>query len=551
MRRWALVGAAVLVVLSEGGAARAAPPSPPRLREEEAIARFLAVGKVADWVGRYPRRGRVAQAEYDGRYRDWTVRVWWGQAGEIAVGRVDDLSGRVTEAWTGPQVAWTMARGVEGAFGGKAVSSLPVWLGLCAVFLLGLADLGRPLSLRNLDLVALLSFSVSLWFFNQGRIFTSVPLVYPPLLYLLARCLWVGATGRVRPPSLAWPLWALVAAAIFLAGFRMGLEWTSSNVIDVGYSGVIGAQRIWSGEAPYGHFPREQGRPCAPADRDGRSVYRVQTNGRCEAANEHGDTYGPVAYLAYLPGLWLLGWKGKGDDLDAARLTSSLFDLLCLLGLALLGLRLGGRRGAALLAFSWVAYPFTLLALSANSNDAVQVAFLVLALGFASSPAGRGVFLSLAGWTKFAPLLLVPLFARFAGSRLRFAAGFVLATAVAFAVLLLEPDPLRAARVFWERTIANQIGRDSPFSLWDWGQYRAGLPDLRLLQPVLAGAVVLGALALAFRPRRLSLRRLAALAAAVLVGFQVVLTHWFYLYLPWLFPLVAAALLVPAGRADR
>ena len=78
-----------------------------------------------------------------------------------------------------------MARGGPGAFGGKKINSYVVWLGFCAVFLLGLADLRRPFSLRNLDLLALLSFSVSLWYFNHGRIFTSVPLVYPGLLYLL------------------------------------------------------------------------------------------------------------------------------------------------------------------------------------------------------------------------------------------------------------------------------------------------------------------------------------------------------------------------------
>ena len=28
----------------------------------------------------------------------------------------------------------------------------------------------------------------------------------------------------------------------------------------------------------------------------------------------------------------------------------------------------------------------------------------------------------------------------------------------------------------------------------------------------------------------------------MLVGFELVLTHWFYLYLPWFFPFVALAL---------
>jgi hypothetical protein len=35
----------------------------------------------------------------------------------------------------------------------------------------------------------------------------------------------------------------------------------------------------------------------------------------------------------------------------------------------------------------------------------------------------------------------------------------------------------------------------------------------------------------------------------VLVGFELVLTHWFYLYLPWFFPFVAFALLAPRALA--
>ena len=68
----------------------------------------------------------------------------------------------MTEAWTGPQVAWKMARGGAGAFGGEKINEPLVWIGFCLVFLIGLADLRRPLSLRNLDLLALLSFSISL-----------------------------------------------------------------------------------------------------------------------------------------------------------------------------------------------------------------------------------------------------------------------------------------------------------------------------------------------------------------------------------------------------
>jgi hypothetical protein len=46
-------------------------------------------------------------------------------------------------------------------------------------------------------------------------------------------------------------------------------------------------------------------------------------------------------------------------------------------------------------------------------------------------------------------------------------------------------------------------------------------------------------------PRRKSLLQLAALTAAVLCAFQLTLTHWFYLYLPWVVPFVFLWLLLP------
>jgi hypothetical protein len=340
-----------------------------------------------------------------------------------------------------------------------------------------------------------------------------------------------------------------VAATIFLAGFRIGLDFGDSNVIDVGYSGVIGAHRIASGQAPYGHFPNEEGEACGPPDRSGRTTLRIQENGRCEGQNEHGDTYGPVTYQAYLPGFAIFGWKGKGDPLNAAHFTAIAFDLACLLGLVLVGLRYGDRRLAATLAFAWAAYPFTQYVASSSSNDAIQPALLVFGFWLASSPWGRGSFAALASWTKFAPLVVAPLWATYPERRPRptafFLAAFVAATLAAFWVLLLEPDPLGMVRTVWDRTIGHQIGRESPFSLWDWRQYHAGLPDLHLLQRALQALLLIGVVALAFVPRRKSPLQLAALTAALLIGFEIVLTHWFYLYVAWFFPFVAFALLAP------
>ena len=38
---------------------------------------------------------------------------------------------------------------------------------------------------------------------------------------------------------------------------------------------------------------------------------------------------------------------------------------------------------------------------------------------------------------------------------------------------------------------------------------------------------------------------MAAFTATLLIGFELVLTHWSYLYLPWFFPFVAMALIAP------
>jgi hypothetical protein len=542
-------------------AARAGAPgiSQPHLTRSQAIARFLAYSKVRDWLKRYPPHPTTDATYSTG---SWTVNVWSGKAGEIATGNVDDVTGAVTEAWTGPQVAWRMARGYGGAFGGSKINEPAIWLTFCAVFLVGLVDWRRLRSLRNVDLLALVSLSVSLWFFNHGNVFAAMPLVYPPLLWVLVRCVWV-ARGDRRPYGRAvWPVWALAGATVFLAGFRVGLNIRASNVIDVGYSGVIGADRIWHGQSPYGHFPQEtvDGRDlpkCGPADSSGEVRDRIQANGRCETANPLGDTYGPVSYLAYIPGYLLFGWSHKWDTLPAVHFTSILFDLLALLGLAVVGRRLGGPRVGAAAAFAWAAWPFTQYVSSSNTNDSIAPALLIWGFAALTSDTARGAAVAVSGWTKFASLLVLPLWCGYPEARrprsvARTLAGFAAATVVVFFVLLFEPSPIHAAHVFYDRTVKFQLGRDSPFSIWDWRQYHAkGLPDLHLVQVGLQIVLVAASLALFWVPRRRSPLRVAALTAAILIGFELVLTHWFYLYLPWFFPFVVFALIAPLPGTPR
>ena len=112
---------------------------------------------------------------------------------------------------------------------------------------------------------------------------------------------------------------------------------------------------------------------------------------------------------------------------------------------------------------------------------------------------------------------------------------FVLAFAAVTLAILIWPAIDPGLRTFYDRTIAYQAGRDSPFSVW--GQ--VGLEPLRIAIMVAVGVL---SLLLAFRPRRKSLTQVAALGAALLIGAQLTAQHWFYLYIVWFFPLALVAL---------
>jgi hypothetical protein len=422
---------------------------------------------------------------------------------EIARAVVDDRRGRVREVWTGPQVSWRMARGIPGQFG-RAVNHPLVWIALCAAFAAPFAR--RPLRMLHLDLAVVLAFSVSYAFFGAARLGVSVPSAYPLLLYLLARMLWLGFHARPGPPlRLALGPDALLYGLVALVGFRVVLNIVNGNVIDVGYAGVIGGDRLLSGDGLYGGFP---------------------------ADNPRGDTYGPLAYAAYVPFVLLFGWGGTWDDLPAAHAAALAFDLACIAGMWIAGRRLGGRTLGLLLAYLWAACPFTLLVLNSGANDALVGALVLGAWLCLDRPATRGVLAVVAGLTKFAPLALVPLFVAYGRRRWLSALAAATAGAIVMAPVVLGPGLSR----FWDRTLGFQSGRSSPFSIW-------GLYDgLDWLQPVATVAAVALALAVAVVPRRRDAITVASLGAAVLIALQLTVTHWFYLYLVWFLPLLLIAL---------
>jgi len=392
----------------------------------------------------------------------WVVRFERPRAEVV----LDDRTGRVLERWEGFRADWVMARGYPGAFGGPVVNHPLTWVILGALFLAPFAPRPPP------ELLAVLALAIPYALFAAGEVELSVPLTVPPLLLLLVLAL--ARPSRPRRPGLGPRVLGTLLLALLAA--RAAVALGSGTVIDVGYSGVIGADRLGSGAPLYGAFPVD---------------------------NEHGDTYGPALYLAYLPFELALPWSGGWDTLPAARAAALGFDLLAVGAL--------WRAGGVLAAYLWAACPFTLLVLASGANDALVGALVALAL--LAPPAGRGAALAFAGLAKFAPLALAPLL-------LRSRTAVAVAALVAGGLLLL-PGDLGFA---WERTLGYQADRDSPFSVW-------GLWDLGALQ--LAALAAAAALALA-APR--IPRPLPALALAVLVALELALGHWFFSYVLWFAP---------------
>ena len=231
-----------------------------------------------------------------------------------------------------------MARGYPGAFGRK-VNAPYVWIPLmrrCSS--LPFFDRAGRCRLLHLDLLVLLGFGVSHVFFNRGEIYTSVPLVYPVLLYLLVRMLMVGlraaAAGRAARAAASRSAW-LALALIFLVGFRVGAQ---PHRLERDRRRLLG---------------RDRRRP----DRARRAAVRR----RFPADNALGDTYGPGQLLAYVPFELRFPWIGqlgrpagrprRGDRLRPATIGGAA---------PARPAAAAGPRGHALglvLAYAWAAYP--------------------------------------------------------------------------------------------------------------------------------------------------------------------------------------------------
>jgi len=497
----------------------------PKLSEEKAIKLATASPEVREELrshGPYD-----AEAEYeDGT---WTVRFYVDEPGavggrptekgkEVATVGVDDKTWVLDYVYTGDQVGWNMARGVRGAYG-KEANYWWVWLPLALAFAAAFWRTDKLFSMRNLDIVALLGFLVSHGFFREGIVQEAVILWYPPLVYLFLRTLLMGfGIGEKVEKTSNLPMWLLLVLAGLAGALVLGLN-VDSRVIDVGYAGVVGADRILDGTVPYGTMPADVGT---------------------------GDTYGPLNYLLYAPFVLMFGFSGEWDFLPAAHALTLFCFVAGAMALFFGGYRLSGKEGAAALVFAWAAFPYTVYATNNNTNDIIVAAVSAIGLAAAASPIARGASIAAGFAVKLYPLVLGPLWMTYEGRKREPMVDFVLGGVgvglLTFWVILLDGHPVESARLFYEKTLAFQGDRVTPWSVF------SQVPELAFLQrPLMALAIFLSIL-VAFVPREKTLRRLAALSAALVIAFQLTANYWFYAYITWFEPFVFVSLLLATNE---
>jgi hypothetical protein len=380
-------------------------------------------------------------------------------------------------------------------------------------FVLGLLDWRHPWRVEHLDLLAVAGFFPVAMLLSDD--------LSPAGLWLAAGCLgWLFARlagachGAWRMPELRPSIssrWLRLAVLVLLL-VRIGSV-PAGGILDVGQASSLGAWRLLHGLHLYGAVSWP-----GPG---GFRIYRP-------------DSYGPFAYYAYLP--FAAVFRSAPAEV-ATLLPAACFDVLTLAGLYILGRRLGGRPLAQAFMFAYLLYPFPGISLMGETNDALIAALCVWAVVAAQRPVTRGLLLAAAALTKFLPALIAVQFLGVRRGRSRYA----LTLAVSLAAMLVWPLVTSGPAAFLDSTFGYQLierGGGVQFSIWTY------LPHAALVaRPLLAVALVLLALSPVVCPEMPDARQHAALAAALLIGAQLLLGYWFYSYLTWFYPLLVIAVI--------
>jgi hypothetical protein len=397
-----------------------------------------------------------------------------------------------------------------------------------ACFVLGLVDWHRPWRVEHLDVLALAAFFPAAMLLSDDISAAGLWLAAAALGWLFVRML--GASlgkwpmPELRPSISSRRLRTAIGILLFV---RLG-SIPAGNILDVGQASSLGAWRLLHGLHLYGAVSwRGPG---------GLRIY-------------HPDSYGPFAYYAYIPFAAIFPLPPSPV---ATLLPAACFDLLTLAGLHKLGRQLGGRPLAQAFVFAYLLYPFTDLPLMTETNDTMIAALGVWAVVALQRPVTRGLLIAAAALTKFVPVLLAFQFLGVKRGRSR----YVVTLVASLAGMLAWPLITSGVAQFLDSTFGYQLiqrGGGVQFSIWTYMPQVATLARL----PLAAGLVLLAISPMVRRGVR-DARQHAALAAALLIGGQLLLGYWFYSYLVWFCPLVFIAVIQPAreqqdtaGAQDR
>jgi len=407
------------------------------------------------------------------------------------------------------------------AVAGGALTLHPLLIAVpsAACFVLGLLDWRRPWRVEHLDLLALAGFFPVAMLLSDDVSQVGLWLAAVCLGWLFCRMLG-AAFGMWRMPELRPSISSqrLGLAILILLLVRVG-SLAGSNILDVGQASSLGAWRVLHGLHLYGavSWPGP----------NGLRIYRP-------------DAYGPFAYYAYIPFAAIFP---PAPALLATLLPAACFDALTLAGLYKLGRRLGGRPLAQAFMFAYLLYAFPALSLMAQTNDALIAALCVWTIVTAAErPVASGLLMAAAALTKFLPALLALQFLGPRRGRFRYALTLIASLAAMLAWPLITSGPAQ----FLDSTFGYQLlqrGGGVQFSIWTF------MPQVAIVaRPILAAALVLLALSPMLRPPVQDAREHAALAAALLIGAQLLLGYWFYSYLTWCYPLLIIAIIQARSR---
>lgn len=409
-----------------------------------------------------------------------------------------------------------------------------VLLGLCLLF--ALMTITLPLRrIANLDVLALIALAATIFVLNKRLFEPSVLVSTPALLYLIVRCAYVGL-GRGARGNAGRPLFTALTAraslgrrrrllALILAGtvlMAMLLVVPGGRTGDVGLATLSGATALTEGKSPYGNVTADV---------------------------VHGDTYPFFMYLLYTPAAWISPVHNGFDSTESALWVAAIALVLAAAAIFVAVKRTRGPPAALRQTIAWLVFAPVLVTASAGSNDLVAAALVALAVASIAQAGDSSLALAAAAWAKVVPVLILPLWlARLRSQQAGRAVVSVAAlSAAVIAVMLAVGGPAVIGDML--RAISFQAARGTLLSVWS-------SLDMPLLQAAFLAAVLTFAVlaaARAWRDPRLAgdHRRICALAAVIVLGLQLAANYWSYRYLPWAYPLVAAALLWPAARDDE